>query len=218
MEEENLLKMASQLRKPEGEEGIKTGVSMNQGNRFMNLQAIRILNPSPGDSILEIGMGNGMFVKDILEHDEMIRYTGFDHSALMVEEAKRINADAMAKGKADFLVGDVSTLPFPGRSFNKILTVNTIYFWKDNRAVLKELKRVLKPSGALIISLRPRRQMQHYPFTKYGFNMYANADLKELLIANGFGVKKIHENTEPDYEYNGNILKMSNVVAECYAL
>ena len=45
MEEEKLIKIASQLRKPDGEDGIKTGESMNQGNKFMNLQTIDMVNP-----------------------------------------------------------------------------------------------------------------------------------------------------------------------------
>jgi ubiquinone/menaquinone biosynthesis C-methylase UbiE len=218
MEEEKLIKIASQLRKPEGDDGIKTGESMNQGNKFMNLETIRIVRPSPGDTILEIGMGNGLFVKEILDRDESIKYTGFDYSAVMVNEAKRINERYIQEGRADFVLGDVVSLPFANRSFNKIFTINTIYFWKDNTVVLKELKRVLKTGGTLIISIRPKRQMENYPFTRYGFTMFTGAELKEVLIANGFGVKEIYENQEPDYEFNGSLLKMENIIVEAYPL
>jgi ubiquinone/menaquinone biosynthesis C-methylase UbiE len=218
MEEEKLEKIASQLRKPEGEEGIKTGVSMNQGNRFMNLQAIQLLDAKAGDSILEIGMGNGLFVKEILQKDPTIRYTGFDHSPLMVSEAKKINDDWIAKGAADFVLGEVSSLPFAPGSFNKIITINTIYFWKDHAAVFRELKRVLKRGGMLLIAIRPKHQMQNYPFTKYGFMMFSDADMKELLMANGFGVRNVYHNAEPDYDFNGSLLKMENVVIMAEAI
>jgi ubiquinone/menaquinone biosynthesis C-methylase UbiE len=218
MEEEKFLQIASQLRKPEGEDGIKTGESMNQGNKFMNLQTIAVVNPVAKDRVLEIGMGNGWFVKEILQKDASIHYTGFDHSPLMVQEAKRINSDWIEKGQAEFFLGDVSALPFQNKPFNKIFTINTIYFWKDNTRVFSELRRVLKPGGTLIIAIRPKRQMQNYPFTRFGFTMYSTAELKEVLIANGFGVRKVHENTEPDYEFNGSLFKMENIILECYPL
>lgn len=218
MEEEKLIMIASQLRKPEGEDGIKTSESMNQGNKFMNLQTIDMVNPSANDRILEVGMGNGWFVGEILERHPTIHYTGFDYSPLMVQEAKRINAGWVDKKRADFVLGDVSSLPFPDKSFNKIFTVNTIYFWKDNATVFKEFRRILKPGGILIIAIRPKRQMKNYPFTKYGFTMYSNSDLKEMLIANGFGVRKAQENYEADYEFNGSVIKMENLIVEAFPL
>jgi ubiquinone/menaquinone biosynthesis C-methylase UbiE len=218
MEEEKYISMAAQLRKPEGEAGIKAGESMNQGNKFQNLQTIEAVNPSPNDKILEIGMGNGLFVKEILAKHPSIRYTGFDHSVIMVNEAKRINSESVAQGSAEFVLGDVSKLPFPEKSFNKILTINTVYFWKDIGATFRELRRVLKPGGTLIVSIRPKHQMENYPFTRYGFTMYSTAELKELLIANRFGIKDVHENREPEYEFNGNLLTMENVIVECYPI
>lgn len=217
-EEEKYINIASQLRKPEGEEGIRTGESMNQGNKFMNLKTIEILNPSAGDSILEVGMGNGWFVGEILKTDKTIRYTGCDYSSVMVAEATRINQQWIERGQAEFLLGEVSKLPFPAKAFNKIFTINTVYFWKNNGIALRELKRVLKPGGSLIIAIRPKRQMEHYPFTRYGFTMYSAPELKEMLIENGFGVKQIHEHKEPDYEFNGSLLSMENVVVESYPL
>ena len=84
--------------------------------------------------------------------------------------------------------------------------------------MLNEFRRVLKPGGTLILSIRPKRQMQNYPFTKYGFTMYTMPELKEMLIANRFGVRKVHENLEPDYEFNGNLLKMENLIIESYVI
>jgi ubiquinone/menaquinone biosynthesis C-methylase UbiE len=218
MDEIKLKTMAAQLRKPEGEEGIKTGESMNKGNRFINLDTIRIVDPSPRDIILEVGMGNGMFVKNILEEHESINYTGFDYSELMVREATRLNAAWVEKGNAKFVLGNVSQLPFAAGSFNKIFTINTIYFWEDNAKVLKELRRVLKPNGKLIIAIRPRHQMENYPFTKYGFTMYSRPELEEVLIQNRFSILKVHEIREPDFEFNGTVMSMESIIVEATPL
>ena len=41
-------------------------------------------------------------------------------------------------------------LPFENASFDKILAVNVIYFWRDAAAVVKEIRRVLRPGGHLL--------------------------------------------------------------------
>src|SRR6476619_7183860 len=68
--------LAGQLRQPEGSLGIKVGENMNKGNRLMNL---------------EIGIGNGFFVKDIIASAKDVRYTGCDFSETMIKEAKDLN-------------------------------------------------------------------------------------------------------------------------------
>jgi ubiquinone/menaquinone biosynthesis C-methylase UbiE len=150
MEEQELKEIARQLRKPEGEFGLKIGIEMNKSNSVMNKFAIEKLNLSAGNNILEIGMGNGCFVKEILSADQNITYTGADFSDLMVNECKNFNKDWIDKKRASFIKEDASDLPFDDNTFNKILTVNTVYFWDDHRSILKELHRVLKPGGYLL--------------------------------------------------------------------
>ena len=214
MDEESLKDLAAQLRQPHGEDGIKAGESMNTGNRYINLDTIGIVNPVKGDHILEIGMGNGLFVKNIVENDPLIKYTGVDFSALMIKEAERINADLIKEGRVKFAKSDVASMPFPDKAFNKVFTINTIYFWSDASRNFTQIRRVLQPQGKLFVAIRPRHQMESYPFTKYGFEMYTKEELYECLISNGFSVMKIHEIQEPDYELNGMPLKMESLIAE----
>jgi ubiquinone/menaquinone biosynthesis C-methylase UbiE len=204
--------MAAQLRRPSGEAGVQTGEWMNRGNVHMNTDTLEILNAVANDTILEIGMGNGFFVKDILQKYPSVKYTGCDFSDVMVTEAQKLNAEWISKGQAKFICADVANMPFDDGSFNKIFTVNTIYFWEDATAILAELKRVLKKDGTLIISLRPKHLMQNYPFTKYGFTLFAKADVVLLLEANGFTIVQAVEKQEPDFELNGEIIKMECLV------
>lgn len=212
MTEEELKEMAAQLRKPSGEYGLKTGEWMNNGNFQMNQETLKVLDPKNAEQILEIGMGNGLFVKDILKNKPLLRYTGCDFSNEMVKEAKKLNSTAVNSMQALFIQTNANKLPFENGSFDKLFTVNTIYFWDDESAVLKEFKRVLRPGGSLIISLRPKHQMIKYPFTKYGFTMFSKEDLNLLLKNNGFLVSHVYENTEPDLELHGEILKLENLI------
>ena len=212
MTEEELKEMAAQLRKPAGEKGLKTGEWMNSGNFQMNQDTLRVLEPKNGDSILEIGMGNGLFVKNILENRPSLRYTGCDFSHEMVEEAKKMNNFWVNNEQARFINTSAIKLPFENKSFDKIFSVNTIYFWDNEPAILKEFKRVLKPGGCFILALRPKHQMIKYPFTKYGFSMFSKEEVFILLQNNGFIVTQSYENTEPDFELNGEAMKMENLI------
>ncbi len=212
MDEEQLQQIAAQLRQPHGEDGLKTAEWMNKGNVNMHHHTLAILNAKAGDNILEIGMGNGFHIKNILSIHPNIKYTGCDFSELMVEESKKRNASWMANGSANFVFSDAASLPFANNSFNKIFTINTIYFWEDKITVLNEINRVLQPEGELIIAFRPKHFTEKYPFIKYEFNQFSLDDVVKLLSENGFIIVNKIENPEPDVEMNGEIMKMENVI------
>lgn len=214
MDEQSYQNLAAQLRQPTGEAGIKTGEWMNRGNVHINLDTLEIVNAIAGDTILEIGMGNGFFVKEILNKSSKIKYTGADFSEVMVAEAKRINEEWIKKNLANFVLADIASLPFADESFNKIFTINCIYFWEEAAKVLAELKRVLQPKGKLIITLRPKRLMKNYPFTKYGFTMFSKEEVELLLSQNGFAIVQSLEKQEPDFELNGEMIKMESLIIE----
>lgn len=212
MDEQQLQQIAAQLRKPEGEDGIKTAEWMNKGNLCIHKDGLTVLNAETNDNILEIGMGNGFFVKEILSRDSSIKYVGCDFSELMIKEAEKINVDWISKGQAKFILSDVSSLPFNDQLFNKILTINTIYFWEDESKILDEIKRVLWPNGVFTIAFRPKHYTEKYPFIKYGFKQFSKEDVIKLLSGNGFTITNVYENNEPDAEMNGEIMKMENVI------
>jgi ubiquinone/menaquinone biosynthesis C-methylase UbiE len=212
MDENTLKHIAQQLRKPEGEGGKQVGQKMNSGNKYINQWTIEQLNVSTNDNILEIGMGNGFFVKDILSVDNSVRYTGCDFSQLMVEEASEMNKQFIEKGRAQLFLSTADKLPFKDETFNKVFTVNTIYFWEDPKKVLSEFRRVLKPEGKLIISLRPESEMKNYPFVKHGFTLYGKNDVQELLSKNSFTVTNTIEKKEPDQEINGHKVKVETLI------
>jgi len=188
MDEETLKSLAAQLRQPNGEYAIEVGKKMNESNLHINLNTFDALQLSANDKVLEIGMGNGYFVKNILAVHNSINYTGCDFSEIMVNEARNLNDKFIASGQAEFHISNANELPFESGVFDKVFTINTLYFWENPKNVLAEIWRVLKPKGQITISIRPKSVMQHYPFVKYGFNMFSKEDLKELVANNNFKV------------------------------
>lgn len=204
--------LARQLRKPDGETGKQVGVVMNNGNKLINAWAIDALNIDKEDSVLEIGMGNGFFVKDIVAMHPQIKYTGIDYADVMVEEAKKLNDDLVKAGIAKFILGTADSLPFDDNSFKKVLTINTIYFWADATKELAEIKRVLKPQGKLVLAIRSKKAMERMPFTQFGFIKYDQRQLVDLLERNNFRIEKVVEQKEPPYEFEGQTFEIENIV------
>ena len=214
MDKSTLQAIALQLRRPQGEYGTQIGERMNVTNRYINLHTIDALELKNGDTVLEVGPGNGFFVKDILSAGDSISYTGCDFSELMVEEATRNNLGFVDEGRAVFHLSSADKLPLEDGSFDKVFTINTVYFWEDPKKVLAEFKRVMKPAGELLIAVRPKHLMEEYPFTKYGFNLYSNEELEKMLTDNGFTVVETIEKDEPDQEISGVSVKVKTLIVK----
>jgi ubiquinone/menaquinone biosynthesis C-methylase UbiE len=212
MDKAQLQFIAQQLRKPDGEAGRQFGEQMNAGNYLMNKNTLDHLQAPAGARILEIGMGNGHFVKDILESDPTIKYTGCDYAETMIAEATMRNAGFIENGQAEFVLAPASELPFDDNTFDRIFTVNTVYFWEEPKQELAEIRRVLKKNGKLLIAARPKWVMEQMPFTNYGFTRYSKEDLADLLHANSFSTIDVEESSEPDYTVNGIVTRMAHII------
>ncbi|MEZ4804399.1 MAG: class I SAM-dependent methyltransferase [Bacteroidia bacterium] len=203
MEENELKGVAAQLRKPEGEYALQIAERMNTGNALMNLNTIKSLPLKENQTVVEIGMGNGLFVKYVLELAENISYFGCDYSPEMVDESCRINAEQIKAGSVKFIHTHAHALPFAESSVDCIFTVNTLYFWDDYSKVFNELKRVLRKEGVLTLSIRPRSSMEKYPFTQYGFRLFSKEEAFELLEEHGWTVLDFQEIEEDDQDILG---------------
>jgi|GEM_PF-110881 len=214
--EEELQVLAAQLRKPDGDIGVQVGERMNTGNAAMNLHTLAVLAPQAGDNILEIGMGTGHFVKNILLMDGSIRYTGCDYSELMVKTATEKNQHFVQQERASFVHGNARELPFNAETFSKVFTVNTLYFWDDHDAVLQQLKKVLRPDGVLILSIRPKENMDTFPVTKYNFASFAQEDVEALLQAHGFAHVKTTHIKEPPEPLMGKMIQKETLIVAAW--
>jgi ubiquinone/menaquinone biosynthesis C-methylase UbiE len=218
MSEELYRYIAKQLRKPHGKSAIEAGEKMNVGNLIINQHTIEMLELGKNEQVLEIGMGNGFFVKDILSIDENIKYYGCDYSKIMVTQARKINKQFIKSGQAEFHLANALKLPFSNETLDKLFTINTIYFWDNPKAVLNEFRRVLVPNGKLTLALRPKSSMGKYPFVKYGFTMFTKNDITDLLTANNFNVTKYLEKEEPDREVDGVKMKVDVLIVSAEKL
>lgn len=202
MEKEELKILAQNLANPQGEKGIEIGEMMNATNISMTLESIRTLLIEDNEHILEIGHGNAGHLKSVLNLAQNLRYTGIDISETMHNEAKKLNKDF--KDKADFVLYEGRKLPFKDESFDKIVTVNTVYFWEDPVEFLNEIYRVLKDSGTFVLTFGQRDFMEKLPFTAYDFTLYNNNEMEELVSKSHFKRMKTSEKEEEIKSKTGN--------------
>jgi ubiquinone/menaquinone biosynthesis C-methylase UbiE len=145
----------SQFAHPRGVFGWIAGRIMAIENRRRNALALSVLDPQPGDHVLEIGFGPGVTIRRLAEMVGHGSVAGVDSSPVMVGLARRRNGRAIREGRVDLRYGSVELLPYPDGPFDRALAVNSQHHWPNSVANLREVRRVLKPGGVIVIAEQP---------------------------------------------------------------
>jgi ubiquinone/menaquinone biosynthesis C-methylase UbiE len=132
------------------------GIIMARMNRSMARRAIDLLGVEPGDRVLEIGFAPGVAIGLLATDGAAGWIAGIDPSVEMVEQARARNADAIAGGRVDLRRGSVEQVPFESSTFNRALAINSMQAWPDAVAGLREVRRVLRPGGRLVLGFTRR--------------------------------------------------------------
>ncbi len=177
---------------------IGTLVKKYEGELILDL-----LRPTQAEIILDAGCGTGIFTLDILSSGAHVVGLDISHPMLMraVEKAKSYPFQVV--------LADMSILPFQDNSFDKVVSVTALEFIKDAKGAVKELFRVVKSGGWIVVatlnSLSPwasRRRAQ----AKKGHRIFKEAifrspdELRSLAPTDAFIKTVIHfqKNEEPD--------------------
>jgi ubiquinone/menaquinone biosynthesis C-methylase UbiE len=196
MKQEELQAIASQLKHPSGEKGIEMANMMNETNINMTRHSIQNLNISRENKILELGHGNAGHVEFLFEQAENLKYYGLEMSELMFQEARQINRNFVSQKQAFFSLYDGNKIPFEDESFDKIFTVNTIYFWQEPEKLLLEIYRVLQPNGNFCLTFAQEDFMKQLPFTQFEFELYSTEKAQQLIEKTPFKIVYTETQTE----------------------
>lgn len=151
--------LVGQFGHPRGFWGWVAGRIMahRPSNRRRNLWTIDLLGLRPGQRLLEIGFGPGLALQRAASPLGGSGFVaGIDLSGVMLEQATRRNVPHIAAGRMALRVASVESIPDFGVPFNAIVAINTIGFWPDARAGLRELRRRLVPGGRVAVTVQPR--------------------------------------------------------------
>ena len=205
--EDELKKIEMQLSNPEGELGLKIAKNMNESNIQMSIDSINSLKPLKFDVLLELGHGNCGHLDKIISKEKEIKYFGLEISETMKKEAERINQNLIQQNNVSFQLYDGIQIPFSDDYFDKIFTINTIYFWTKPQTFILEIHRVLKINGILILTFAQKDFMKKLPFVKDKFNLYDHEDLKLLIQNTSFKIIETKNKTEKIKSKSGELVE-----------
>jgi len=100
-----------------------------------------------GLDLLDVGCGDGSYV--VVASERSARAAGVDTSPLMIYEA-RLTAERR-KADVTFLIGNAEHLPFADETFDRVISITMLCFCANADAAVREMTRVLRPGGLLVM-------------------------------------------------------------------
>ncbi len=144
-------KLVENAVKPDGFWGKMMIKSMNKNHSDLTDWALSRVEIERNHNVLDVGCGGGKTVSKLCAKVGNGKVFGIDYSELCVEKSKKFNKNNIMCGKASILHANVSSLPFENDKFDLVTAVETFYFWNDKLNDLKEILRIMKSGGKLLL-------------------------------------------------------------------
>lgn len=179
-------------RCPSGWIGRLIATLMARETSQANQTALDLLQIAPDHAVLEVGFGHGRTLACAAKLAVSGRVAGVDISPAMVAMARDFNRDLVKQGLVELSLIDSPELPFDADSFDRVLSVHTLYFWANPVDHLKEIRRVMKANARIVMGFRPASDQarREFPSTLYTFYdvdevsaMLASAEFTNIELA-----------------------------------
>jgi ubiquinone/menaquinone biosynthesis C-methylase UbiE len=190
--------LARQFGKPSGPLGGYMARVLNNVNARANQIAFDLMQVQPAEQVLDVGFGGGLMLGWLIMRVTQGFVAGIEISEAMLKRVGFDFRDAIQQGKLEIKRGDVSAIPYSDGRFNKVCTINTLHFWPQPEAGLREIHRVLAPGGLFVLAVRPKGYLQRIRFTQYGFAAFEESQLKAMLESAGFVEVHVEQRADKD--------------------
>jgi ubiquinone/menaquinone biosynthesis C-methylase UbiE len=171
--------VSGQAATPHGLAGRLLGRLWITETAAVNDTALDLLDPRPDEHVLEIGFGPGRSIQHLARKARHV--TGVEVSATMLTTASRRNRAAIRDGRIRLLTGDGTTLPLPDHGVDAALAVHTLYFWPRPQTTLREIARVLRPGGRLVLAVRDGTHPAPRRLDPRIYHLYSPAEIGHML-------------------------------------
>jgi len=160
---------------------------------------IKGLNLSPGGTVLDVGCGTGILIPYLLAAvGPAGRVAALDIAETMLKQAKSKGFPA----NVAFICADVMGIPFPAATFDEVICNSAFPHFPQKPEALKEMARVTKPGGRVIICHPAARETINNLHSSLGGvvagdQIPSRKEMVALLAA--AGLVNIEVNGGPDY-------------------
>ncbi len=168
------------------------GEKMERHHFAITEPVIRLMDLRPGERVLDLGCGSGwatrLLARLVGEGPEGFgQVVGLDISDEMVRRARAASRDLE---NILYVTGSAQQIPWEENFFDKVLSVESFYYYPDQERVLGELFRVLAPRGRLFILINLYQDnpysLQWVDKLKVPVQVRSAAEYEEMLRALAF--------------------------------
>ena len=143
--------LGDQYRCPKGQLGRLVATRMNRHHEKLTLWGLTKVTIGSDSVILDVGCGGGKTIGKLARLAPQGKVFGIDYSADMVDFSNEVNKTLITQNRVEIIEESVEKMSFKDNFFDLVTAFETYYFWTDFPAAMKEIKRVLKPGGKLLL-------------------------------------------------------------------
>ena len=143
--------LGDQYRRPMGHRGRLVATMMNQHHEKLTLWGLTKVTIGSDFVVLDVGCGGGKTVGKLAKLAPKGKVFGIDYSPDMAKFSKKINKKLIAQNRVEIIEASVEKMAFKDDFFDLVTACETYYFWNKFSDALAEIRRVLKPSGKLLL-------------------------------------------------------------------
>jgi arsenite methyltransferase len=168
------------------------GAKMERHHLDITEKTIHRMDLRPGERILDLGCGSGWATRLLARRagkgpQTSSQVVGVDISDQMIRQAREASKEFE---NVTFVVGSAVQIPWKENFFDKVLSVESFYYYPDQDRALIELLRVMAPEGCLFILINLYRDnpysLQWAPKLKVPVHIRSAAEYVSLLEKHGF--------------------------------
>ena len=167
------------------------GEEMEQHHISITQQTLALMGLMHGERVLDLGCGAGwatrLLAQLVAGGERPGQVVGLDVSDEMIRRARGASTQY---DNILFVVGSAQQIPWEENFFDKVLSVESFYYYPDQERALAELFRVMAPHGRLFILINLYKDnpysLQWVPKLKVPVHVRSAAEYVELLKAHAF--------------------------------
>jgi SAM-dependent methyltransferase len=153
-----------------------------RGRRRIIRAELDRLGLAPGARVLDAGCGSGRTLEDLGRYGEVF---GIELDPVAAETAR-------ARGCGEVQIGRLEELPWEDRYFDLITCLDVIEHTPDDRVTLRELRRVCRPGGFLLLTVPAYQSLwSMHDVANHHYRRYSRGRLRAAARDSGWRVRRM---------------------------